>query len=566
MLSGLSEKSYKGIIKASIFIVIISLSIISLAFVLMKNKPNPTVQPVSVGEFVSSVSPSEDKVCSSGENVRFSVKAKSGSSAYVMILGQKIPLTVTSEDGDGFVILSADALMPESTSEIQQLGNAAFFVTYDSITQIIYGGKLTVSALQSGGESATETVTVPYDVPDLETDTKTALVVTGPIAEGKDVTSSELFYNPTYGNLVTGMTDYVVCRIIDYDDDGNEVDFYKLMSGRAVKADSNVKLVETSGTQKYNTVSLSVKSDASSTYIVMSETMKVPYKIHYVGQNFTKGYETLAYNAKPFTASAVEFIFDYTVSFSGSLSSFSDNIVSLVEPVLNPIDKTLTLRCYLRTPGKFYGYIMEYDESGNLNLSFRQPVKSINDLTVIIDPGHGGNPGALDYTGKYREADQTLAISKNLAAYLSSAGATVYMTRTTDVEVSLETRRLMNQQIKPDLFISVHLNGAETTSRSGTSTYYFTPFSQPVASFINNRLTGVFNTCYRDNPDMLKKVNGGDRYYPFFIARTDVCPSVLVEVGFFTHPLESKYLIDSAYQQVFAKAIYEAVCDYVACQ
>lgn len=564
MTSNKDEKTFKAIIFSALTVIVLSVAV--CIFMLVKSEnfksagSNQISQSPAMGEFVGYVTPSDDKIYSSEETVTLSATAKNGAQAYAMITGQKIPLTASSQSENGYTLLSGNVILPASQKIVQELGSVAFFVTYGGITQICYGGKITVAAYEAE-EKASEPETYSSG------GEATALVVTGMITEGKDVTKNELFYNPTYGNLVCGMTDYVVGRLIDFDDDGNEVEFYKLMSGRAVKADSNVRLVKADTVMNYNTVTLSASSASDGNKIIISEKMKVPYKLRYVGQNFTKGYEKLRYNAKPFTATAIDFVFEYTVSFSGNISSFSDEIVSGVDVSVNPSDKTLILHCRLRQPGKFYGYRMEYDENGNLCLSFRQPVRSISDLRVIIDPGHGGNPGALDYTGKYRESDQTLAISKHLAAYLSSAGASVYMTRTADNEVSLENRRLMNQQIKPDLFISIHLNGADNRSRSGTSTYYFTPFSQPLASCINNRLVEVYTeSCYRDNPSMQKEANGGDRYYPFFVTRTDVCPSVLVETGFFTHQLESKYLIDKGYQQAFARAIYTAVEDFVNTQ
>lgn len=559
------DNTFRAIIFTAAVIVIIS-AVVCIFMLFMRGKELNVKTADSdneqKGEFIGFVIPAEDKFCSSKEQLDVSVSVKKGASAYAMISGQKISLEASSQSTDGYEILSGSFILPESQTFTQALGNVAFFVTYDGITQICYGGKITVNALSQSENINSSTDNTSSA--ELLTGTTKALVVTGAITDCKEITENELFFNPTYGNLVLGMTDYVTAKIIDFDDDGKEVEFYKLLSGRAVKADDNVRLIDANSVMTYNSVSLSSQPSSKGRKIIMSETSRVPYKLRYVGQSFTKGYEKLYYNAKPFCAEAVDFIFENTVSFSGSLSDFSDVVVSGVTVSVNPDDKTLILHCQLKRPGKFYGYIMEYDENGNLCISFRQPVRSLSELTVIIDPGHGGNPGAVDYTGKYREADQTLAVSKHLAAYLSSAGATVYMTRTADTEVSLEERRLMNQQIKPDLFISIHLNGAESKSKNGTSTYYFTPFSQPLASFINNRLVGIFSNCYSDNPDMLKNVNGGDRYYPFFVTRTDVCPSVLIELGFFTNELESKYLIDPAYQQAFGKAIYEAVGDFIA--
>lgn len=565
------DKTVKTVIIAAAVVVFISLAVcVAVIFLPQRNNNtvNASVPETARGDFIGYISPSEDKMYAAEETVTLSVSAKNGSVAYAMIAGQKIPLEASAVATDGYCVFSGNYVMPSSQQYAQELGSVAFFVTYEGVTQICYGGKLTIaaSALQqeSSVPSALDTTSAVSST--FTQATAKAIIVTGMLAEGKEVAQNDLNYNPNYGNLITGMTDYVVEKIID-NDEGEQVEFYKLLSGRAVKADNNVQLIDVNAQLEYNTAALSTINDSGANKIVIKGTKKVPYKIEYVGQVFNQGYEKLKYNVSPFCATAIDFIFDYTVSFSGSLTGFSDDIISGINVSINSDNKTMILHCVLRRQGRFFGYVMENDQNGDLCLSFRQPVKSLSALKIIIDPGHGDTPGAVDNSGKYREADQTLAISKHFASYLASTGAQVYMTRTSDTDVSLEMRRLMNQQIKPDLFISVHLNASEKKSKSGTSTFYFTPFSQPLASFINNRLCEVYNSsCYKDNAKMLESVNIGAHYYPFYVTRTDVCPSVLVEVGFISNDTECKYLVDPAYQQTFGYALYNAVSDFVAWQ
>lgn len=69
--------------------------------------------------------------------------------------------------------------------------------------------------------------------------------------------------------------------------------------------------------------------------------------------------------------------------------------------------------------------------------------RPLQDLTVILDPGHGGkDPGALGVSGDQTiyEKDVNLAIAMKTRSELEALGATVIMTREDDSWVSLYTR------------------------------------------------------------------------------------------------------------------------------
>jgi N-acetylmuramoyl-L-alanine amidase len=77
---------------------------------------------------------------------------------------------------------------------------------------------------------------------------------------------------------------------------------------------------------------------------------------------------------------------------------------------------------------------------------------------VVIDPGHGGSdPGAV--ANQLREKDLTLTISKRIrAALLRDYEVEVDLTRSTDIDVSLQARSAFANRLGADFFLSVHIN------------------------------------------------------------------------------------------------------------
>ncbi len=76
---------------------------------------------------------------------------------------------------------------------------------------------------------------------------------------------------------------------------------------------------------------------------------------------------------------------------------------------------------------------------------------------IVVDPGHGGRAGGAT-SGGVREKDLTLSIGKLLAAGLAEQGATVIMTRKTDIDVGLSERAAIANRNGAHFFLSVHIN------------------------------------------------------------------------------------------------------------
>ena len=109
-----------------------------------------------------------------------------------------------------------------------------------------------------------------------------------------------------------------------------------------------------------------------------------------------------------------------------------------------------------------WGYDVRY-EGNSLILTLNHSPNSrgtnnLDGISILLDPGHGGDElGSVGPTG-YPEKDVNLVVSQLLAQQLKQRGAKVYLTRESDKFVSLSDRQKMINRIKPTLAFSVHYN------------------------------------------------------------------------------------------------------------
>lgn len=99
--------------------------------------------------------------------------------------------------------------------------------------------------------------------------------------------------------------------------------------------------------------------------------------------------------------------------------------------------------------------------------------RSLADLIVVVDPGHGGSDtGYVTATGM-NEKDLNLKTSFFLAKSLERLGSKVMMTRTEDVPVPLYDRPSRANAEQADIFLSIHHNGDFSDHAQGAAAYYF---------------------------------------------------------------------------------------------
>ncbi|MCR1897423.1 N-acetylmuramoyl-L-alanine amidase [Irregularibacter muris] len=174
---------------------------------------------------------------------------------------------------------------------------------------------------------------------------------------------------------------------------------------------------------------------------------------------------------------------------------------------------------------------------------------------VVIDPGHGGkDPGATGASGLY-EKDFTLSLSKEIARLLEEEPQIeVHMTRKDDTFLSAEERYRPNfaNDLKADLYISIHGNTFTDPNLSGTQSFYYHDNSQAFAQLMHQYVMNA--SGFKD-----QGVQKGD----YFVLRDTNMPAALLEIGYLTNPQEEQKMLRKDFQRSVAASICEGIKEYL---
>jgi N-acetylmuramoyl-L-alanine amidase len=217
--------------------------------------------------------------------------------------------------------------------------------------------------------------------------------------------------------------------------------------------------------------------------------------------------------------------------------------------------------------------------------------------TIVIDPGHGGiDPGAIGSTGYVLEKEVALRMGLALRDQLEATGRyQVIMTRDDDRMVGLLDRLQLASQSKGELFISLHADSLVSAPQvRGASVY---TLSEPAFHDDPPRLASeLMRADIRvgldpSNDDgvgpetlidltqratngrslrlaelLVQELNGATRMIKlrpaqasFVVLKSTEIPSVLVELGYLSNPVDESALVHDAHIARLATAIARAI-------
>ncbi|HBK66169.1 MAG TPA: N-acetylmuramoyl-L-alanine amidase, partial [Cyanobacteria bacterium UBA11166] len=194
------------------------------------------------------------------------------------------------------------------------------------------------------------------------------------------------------------------------------------------------------------------------------------------------------------------------------------------------------------------------DSNNVSNPNSRQPLAGI---TILLDPGHGGAESGASGPNGYLEKDVNLVVSKLLKQELIAKGATVYMTREEDKDVSLVDRAKMINEIKPAIALSIHYNSlpdsGDAIKTHGVGMFWYHAQSHSLAMFLHNYLV-----------EKLNRPSYGVFWNNLALTRPHAAPSILLELGFMINPEEFEWVTNPQQQQTLANAIADGVTEWFA--
>jgi len=183
--------------------------------------------------------------------------------------------------------------------------------------------------------------------------------------------------------------------------------------------------------------------------------------------------------------------------------------------------------------------------------------------TIVVDPGHGGSdPGAIGKVLGVTDANVGLTVGQKLRDLLEAQGATVIMTRDSDVRVGLNDRPAMANKVEADLFVSIHANSATNTTANGIQVYYYAPSSNAnlyAQSYIRKDLATKVSKALQATTGTASSVRTAN----YAVLRENDRPSILVETGFLSNAAEEALLSKDSYRDQLANGIYQGILNYL---
>jgi N-acetylmuramoyl-L-alanine amidase len=216
---------------------------------------------------------------------------------------------------------------------------------------------------------------------------------------------------------------------------------------------------------------------------------------------------------------------------------------------------------------------------------------------IILDPGHGGrDPGALGVRGT-PEKGVVMAVARELQRELLTGGRyRVVLTRFSDSYVGLRERVARAEEVKADLFLSLHADSHADSSIRGASVYTLSEEATDreaaaLAARENRADTVVAGVRLGDQSDVVARAlvamsqrgtvnnsrrladtivdtfnRNGVRLLPhthrqagFAVLTSPDIPAALVEMGYLSNVQDEKLLTVRQHQQALARALRASV-------
>jgi N-acetylmuramoyl-L-alanine amidase len=215
---------------------------------------------------------------------------------------------------------------------------------------------------------------------------------------------------------------------------------------------------------------------------------------------------------------------------------------------------------------------------------------------IVIDPGHGGQDAGTIGPNGLREKDLVLDVSHRLGALLEERlNSEVIYARSDDSYVALERRPQIANEVRADLFISVHANSSTEPVASGVETYYLSFTTSKSALDVAARENATSKRSVFELQDLLQKIalkdkvdesrefasrveealyansvkttnarvrDRGVKKAPFVVLIGANMPSILAEIGFISNPHDEALMMRSEARQKVAEALYKGIASY----
>jgi len=216
---------------------------------------------------------------------------------------------------------------------------------------------------------------------------------------------------------------------------------------------------------------------------------------------------------------------------------------------------------------------------------------------IVIDAGHGGHDtGTIGPSGLMEKElclDLALRLGKTIQEKMP--WVEVHFTREDDTFIPLENRTALANQLKADMFVSIHANSSRDRGARGIETYYLSFSTSDEAMEVAARENAWSQSSIHELQDLIKQIarnekveesrelaqqvqealsgrmqrysryvkNRGVKKAPFVVLIGANMPSVLTEISFLSNPSDEAALKKPEHRNRVVEGIFKGVESYL---
>ena len=184
-------------------------------------------------------------------------------------------------------------------------------------------------------------------------------------------------------------------------------------------------------------------------------------------------------------------------------------------------------------------------------------------MTVVVDPGHGGEDGGAVSAGGVEESQINLAVALQVNDLLRLMGRRTVLTRSEDVSTCDEGLDTIRQRKASDLknrvalvnatpnavLLSIHQNSLPSSPVTHGAQVFWNrqEGAEELALLVQDSLNGTVNAGNEKNAKQIPPT--------IYLMKNITAPGVIVECGFLSNSAETALLQEPSYQLKLASAI-----------
>ena len=290
--------------------------------------------------------------------------------------------------------------------------------------------------------------------------------------------------------------------------------------------------------------------------------------------------------------STAKFNKEFNNNFIKSLHKLSND--GTLKIILEIADKASFYKSYTISKDKKLYIIVELENDG-LPYIKKQEINS-DKFVIMIDPGHGGlDSGTIGSDSKILEKDITLKFAKELYKELAKYPQyKVFLTRSSDENLSLNSRKQKAKDMKANIFISLHTDSHHDSRMNGASVYTLSQEALDDEAIAisekenkedilkndqllkqNQEIADVLiDMVYHDTKnssvelaeiiakELTKEIKMIDKYHRsagFKVLKGVDIPAVLIEIGYLSNKQEEQLITSYIHKKRFAQALIKAI-------